>query len=267
MKGRHSGKSHAEEVWIVGASKGLGLAMARLYRQQGARVVGMSRTPCNKEDAGEFDQYTTIDLQNADNVDLTISSLYRAGASPRTIVCCAVTVRAGSILDRSESDLRSEMETNYLGFVRLSRAVALSKPRSQRVRLVAVGSTLGYIGCPSTDNYSATKAALFSYARSSRVELGPLGIDILILSPPHMTHAVDRGVDLVGPQPFEADWAAKRMIHAARRGRREYLLGASNRMIMRFGRIAPSAAQGIMNAIGRGALKRLAKPIPSLADE
>jgi short-subunit dehydrogenase len=239
-----------EEIWIVGASQGLGLAMAKLYRQKGARVIGMSRTPPKEENV--FDAYATIDLQSQDSVDQTIRSLYQANASPKTIFCCAATVHQGSILDRSEQELRSEVETNYLGFVRLSRSIALFKPKTQRARLVAVGSTLGYVGCPSTDNYSASKAALISFARSARVELEPAGIDILILSPPHMTN----GVDLVGPQPFPVEWAAKRMIAAARRGRREHLLGASNRFLLHMRRFAPEAAQGIMNAIGRGALKR-----------
>jgi NAD(P)-dependent dehydrogenase (short-subunit alcohol dehydrogenase family) len=251
-------KGQKDEVWIVGASKGLGLAMAKLYRKQGARVVGMSRTPCPEADMDAFDHYVTIDLQDEAHIDQTIRTLYQNGGLPQTIFCCAVIVHQGSILDRSEGQLRAEVETNYLGFVRLSRAIARFKQERQRVRLVAVGSTLGYVGCPSTDNYSATKAALFSYARSSRVELEPLGIEVLILSPPHMKHAADNGVDLVGPQPYRGEWAAKRMIDAARKGRREYLLGASNRFMMRLGRFAPGAAQAIMNSIGHGALKRLA---------
>jgi NAD(P)-dependent dehydrogenase (short-subunit alcohol dehydrogenase family) len=146
------------------------------------------------------------------------------------------------------------METNYLGFVRLCRSVARHKPAKQRVRVVAVGSTLGYVGCPSTDNYSATKAALISFARSARVEFAPRGIDLLILSPPHMHN----GVDLVGPQPFKVEWEAKLMVAAADRVRREYLLGASNRLMMRMGRFTPGLAQGIMNSIGAASLKRFA---------
>jgi NAD(P)-dependent dehydrogenase (short-subunit alcohol dehydrogenase family) len=254
MSHARSSARDGEEVWIIGASQGLGLAMADLYSRKGARVTGMSRTP--PKETAAFDAYVTIDLQSQDSVDRTIRSLYEAKGSPKTIFCCAATVYQGSILDRSERELRSEIETNYLGFVRLSRAIALFKPKAQRVRLVAVGSTLGYVGCPSTDNYSASKAALICFARSARVELEPAGIDISILSPPHMTNAIANGVDLIGPQPFPVEWAAKRMIAAARRGRREHLLGASNRFLLHMRKFAPETAQGIMNAIGRGALKR-----------
>ena len=241
------------EVWIVGASQGLGLAMAKVVRDQGRTVVGMSRRAA--PEPGVFDRYAAMDVRDEAVVDQVVASLYNGGAAPGVILYSAATAGQGPLMDFREADLSAEMETNYLGFVRLCRSVARHKPGTQRVRLVAIGSTLGYVGCPSTDNYSATKAALISFARSARVEFAPMGVDLLILSPPHM----DNGADLVGPQPFTVVWAAKRMVAAADRGRREYLLGASNRLMMRMGRFTPGLAQGIMNSIGRSALKRAAQ--------
>jgi NAD(P)-dependent dehydrogenase (short-subunit alcohol dehydrogenase family) len=231
--------------------------MAKVVHAQGRTVVGMSRRAA--PEAGVFDRYAAMDVRDETIVDQVIGRLYNDGAAPGVILFSAATAGQGPLMGFREADLSAEMETNYLGFVRLCRSVARHKPQDQRVRVVAVGSTLGYVGCPSTDNYSATKAALISFARSARLELAPMGIDLLILSPPHM----DNGVDLVGPQPFSVEWAAKRMVAAADRGRREYLLGASNRLMMRMGRFAPGFAQGIMNSIGRGALERAArKPQP-----
>jgi 3-oxoacyl-[acyl-carrier protein] reductase len=246
-------KVNLQEVWIVGASQGLGLAMARVVKGQGRTVVGMSRRA--SPESGVFDRYVAMDVRDETTVDQAVAALYNDGAAPGVILFSAATAGQGPLMGFREADLSAEVETNYLGFVRLCRVVARHKPAGQRVRIVAVGSTLGYVGCPSTDNYSATKAALICFARSARVEFAPMGIDLLILSPPHM----DNGADLVGPQPFTVVWAARRMVAAADRGRREYLLGASNRLMMWMGRIAPGLAQGIMNAIGRGALERAAQ--------
>jgi 3-oxoacyl-[acyl-carrier protein] reductase len=243
-------KPNLNEVWIVGASQGLGLAMAKVVRAQGRTVVGMSRRVVEAPDV--FSRYAAIDVRDETCVDQAVAQLYNDGAAPGVILFSAATARQGPLMSFREADLSAEVETNYLGFVRLCRSIARHKPTNQRVRVVAIGSTLGYVGCPSTDNYSATKAALICFARSARVEFAPLGIDLLILSPPHM----DNSVDLVGPQPFTVAWAAGRMVAAADRGRREYLLGASNRLMMRMGRYTPDLALGIMNAIGRGALDR-----------
>jgi short-subunit dehydrogenase len=121
------------------------------------------------------------------------------------------------------------------------------------VRLVATASTLGYVGCPSLDTYSASKAALISFARSARRELAGHGVSVQILSPPHM---IDGGADLVGPQPFTNAWAAPRFARAAERGSRERLLGLSNRLMLWMSRLARPLAQAIMDGIGADALRR-----------
>ncbi len=124
------------------------------------------------------------------------------------------------------------------------------------MNLVATASTLGYVGCPSLDTYSASKAALISYARSARSELAAHGITIQIISPPHMTEG---GADLIGPQAFSRRWAAPRFAHAVDRGLPERLLGFSNRAIVGLSRLARTRAQAIMNAIGANALRRGAR--------
>ena len=72
-------------------------------------------------------------------------------------------------------------ETGVLGvFSSLAPALGEVFPITFKsgVRLVATGSTLGYVGCPSLDNYSACKAALISFARSARRELAAHGITL-----------------------------------------------------------------------------------------
>ena len=110
----------------------------------------------------------------------------------------AAMLYQGPLTEEPDALLRQEIDTNYLGFVRLCQAVARHKPAGQPVRLVATASTLGYVGCPSLDSYSASKAALISFARSARSELSMRQIAIQIVSPPHM---IEGGADLIGPSP------------------------------------------------------------------
>jgi short-subunit dehydrogenase len=125
---------------------------------------------------------------------------------------------------------------------------------------VATGSTLGYVGCPSLDTYSASKAALISFARSARKELGQHGVAIQILSPPHMDNG---GADLRGPQPFSLAWSAERFVEACEGGVQERVLGASNRLVVRLSRAMPELAQWIMDGIGADALRRGARRSPA----
>jgi len=239
------------EVWIIGASRGLGLAMARLFKARGRTVVGLARRA--PDDLSPFDAFVPLDAANPEAVDDTVHQLYAARPAPDLVVYCAARVYQGPLMDQPDGALRAELDANYLGFVRLARAVASLKPAGSQVRLVATGSTLGYVGCPSLDNYSASKAALISFARSARRELAGHGVTIQILSPPHMDNG---GADLRGPQPFSLAWSAERFVRACEGGVKERVLGFSNRILLRIARLRPELAQSIMDGIGADALRR-----------
>jgi NAD(P)-dependent dehydrogenase (short-subunit alcohol dehydrogenase family) len=240
-----------KEVWIVGASQGLGLSVARQYAGRGRRVVGMSRS--SQPVDGVFNAWRQVDVTDAAAFDAAISALYAEDRAPAVVIYMAAMLYQGPLIDEPDLLLRREVDTNYLGFVRLCQAVARHKPADQSVRLVATASTLGYVGCPSLDSYSATKAALISFARSARSELSVRRIAIQVISPPHM---IEGGADLTGPQRFSQRWVAPRFVRSVDRGTPERLLGFSNRALVGMSRLARSGAQNIMNAIGTGALRR-----------
>jgi len=245
-------------VWIIGASRGLGLEMARVLSGRGRKVLGMARH--RPADASPFDAFHTVDLTDADGFESLIRKLYDDLEAPDLIIHCAARIYQGPLLDQPDAALKAEMDANYLSFVRLCQAVATHKPQGEPVRLVATGSTLAYVGCPSLDNYSATKAALLSFARSARRELAAHGIAIQMLSPPHMDNG---GADLRGPYPHSLAWSAERFVRAAEGGVKEHLLGASNRLVLLIARLSPGLAQAMMDGIGADALKRGASRIPA----
>lgn len=240
------------EVWIFGASKGLGLELARIYAAQGRTVVGLARSA--NPAGGLFDAYLQIDVSHAADIETAVRSLYAQDRRPELVIYMAATLYQGSLTDGPEQLLRREIDTNYLGFVHLCRTLAVRRAgERQKLKIVATASTLGYVGCPSLDTYSASKAALISFARSARAELRTLGMSIQIISPPHMTNG---GADLIGPQPFSVAWTARRFANATDRGGNEVILGRSNALMAAMGRFVPRLATMIMHAIGRDALRR-----------
>lgn len=241
-----------DQVWIIGASRGLGRALAREFSARGMAVVGMAREA--PADDGDFTAFERVDITDQSAFEAMVGRLLRARGAPRLIVHCAAYVAQGSLFDIGADAFRTELEANYLSFVRLCQHVAAGKSEGARTSIVAVGSTLGYVGCASLNNYSASKAALISFARSSRPELARRGIRIQIISPPHMSNAAD----LRGPQPFTVEWAARRFADAALAGTTERLLGASNRLLLLIARLSPRTAQTIMDRIGLDALHRRA---------
>lgn len=238
------------DVWIIGASRGLGHEIARQYANAGRSVVGFARSVIT--DVAPFRHVAALDVSDDVAVDATIDRTIRERGTPALVVYLASQLYQGSILTRGDDDLVREVDVTYLGFVRVARALARHKDAAHATRLVATASTLGYIGTPSLDNFSAAKAALISFARSARYELGARGIEIAIVSPPHM----ENGADLIGPQRYPMSWAAPRFAQEAAGRRSEYLLGASNRSMQAMTRYVPGLARSIMQGIGADALER-----------
>ena len=70
----------AREVWIIGASQGLGLSVAEQYAGRGHRVVGMSRSMQPVD--GLFDAWLQVDVTDAAAFDATIESFTPAAERP-----------------------------------------------------------------------------------------------------------------------------------------------------------------------------------------
>jgi len=241
-------------VWIVGASRGLGLELASVFARRGWRVVGMARHA--PVDTSTFQAFHRVDVTDADGFEARVCAAYQEGPGPALIVYVAARIYQGPLLEQPLAAAQAELDANYLGFLRLCQAVATHKPRGETVRLVATGSTVAYVGCPSLDNYSASKAALLSLVRSARTEFRSHGITTHFLSPPHMDND---SADLVGPRMFSLAWSADRFARACERGTAEYLLGASNRLVLLIARLSPRLAQWMMDRIGGNALRRGAR--------
>lgn len=248
----------AGEVWIIGASKGLGLEMSRVFAKRGWDVVGFARH--DPADSSPFAAFRRMNLLDSDALDENVRRLFAEGRTPTLIIYNAARVYQGPVLQHPHETMRAEMDANYLGFVRLCQATALFKPAGARIRIIATGSTLAYVGCPSLDNYSASKAALLSFARSARRELASHGLTLHMVSPPHMDNG---GADLVGPRQFTLAWSAEQFVRAAEGGVGERLLGRSNRLVLFMMRLSPRFAQWIMDMIGVDALKRGARRMPA----
>ncbi|WIA13744.1 hypothetical protein OEZ85_007295 [Tetradesmus obliquus] len=91
---------------------------------------------------------------------------------------------ACALLDTPLDLVQLHMETNYVGAVRMIQLVAprmMSKAR--RGLIINIGSGVGYAHMPFSGAYSASKHALHSISDILRVELAPLGIDVMLVAP------------------------------------------------------------------------------------
>lgn len=107
----------------------------------------------------------------------------------------------GSLGPFVDSDLETEtdmVETNVAAVMRLTHHVVQRLSDRRRGGLVLFGSIVVGQGTPMQANYAATKAYIRSFGEALRVELSPLGVDVLVVSP--------GGHGLCGPRRYAPHW-------------------------------------------------------------
>jgi len=164
-----------QHVIITGASKGIGLCLARLLLARGAIVSNLSRS------AGPVGQHFACDM--ADDPAHGFLAALNANGPPDILVLNAGITMPGLLSELDPQSFRDQMEVNFFAAVEITRvAIKSMQPGS---RLVFVASGAAYVGIQGHSAYCASKFALRGFAESMRGELKLKGILVSIAYPPN----------------------------------------------------------------------------------
>ena len=171
-------------ILVVGASSGFGKACADLLVRDGHKVYGTSR---RAEPAGanmdKFPVMVPMNVQQDDSVASAIEQIIRLSGRIDVVINSAGIGYAGSVEDMSMVEFKDQLETNFFGVVRVTKAV-LPHMREQGCGLfINISSIGGVIGLPFQSAYSASKFALEGFTESLRHEVKPFGIKAVLLQP------------------------------------------------------------------------------------
>ena len=190
-------------VLIVGATGGLGSALARELAAQGARLSLTGR------DAGRLtalvDEFGTALVTSvaADLVDpaapARIVDTARAAAPIDAVVFAAGVVAFGAVTDLDDDTLDELLLINVIAPVRLLRAAVPHLSRGAVV--INLSAVVADTPLPGMAAYAASKAALTAFDRAAARELRRVGVRVLDVRPPHTeTGLADRPVAGVAPR-------------------------------------------------------------------
>ena len=176
---------------VTGGSKGLGLAMARIYAEAGANIVICSR---HEDDLRAASEQITADTSAeckhfvADMADRTqVSHLARSAMVAFGHVDILVN-NAGSNVPESIDEVTDNawdriLELNLSSCMALSRGLVPHMKQRNWGRIIHIASIMGLASKEQRNSYSATKSALIGLARSMALDLGGYGITVNCLAP------------------------------------------------------------------------------------
>ena len=159
-------------VVVTGASSGIGLACARLFLEEGDRVVAQYRTQpgpveaLRREFGGDLVIPVQADLATPQGCAATVA----AHPSPEVLVHSAGIWNHGPIRELESATLETMFRTNTFSAYHLAREMACS---ARGGVMIFVGSTAGQRGEPGHSHYAGSKAALWGLVQSLAQELAP----------------------------------------------------------------------------------------------
>ena len=184
-----NGRSLAGQSAVVtGASRGIGLAIARALCGAGARVVLVARSRDALQAAavalGPTASWVTCDLANRASIDRALDGIRtQLGRAPDVLVNNAGIFLAAGFRDTSTEDFEQVVRVNVTSQFELGRAFVGEMRERGSGHLVTIGSTADRSTYPENAAYAASKFAVRGLHESLREELRGSGVRVTLVSP------------------------------------------------------------------------------------
>lgn len=174
-----------QTVLVTGGSSGIGLAAARAYAREGARVVITGRDEPAlaraRAELGESSIALRNDAGSVDEARRLAATLQSQGITLDAVFINAGVARFAPLPDVTESLWDDTFSANVKGpYFQIQALAPLLRPGAA---IVINGSINAHIGMPNSSVYAASKAALISLARTLSAELLPRDVRINVVSP------------------------------------------------------------------------------------
>lgn len=190
---------------ITGASAGIGLATARRFAAEGARVALVARSSDKievlaRELRGEGLEAlpVTADMRSRDSVNRMVERVHDHYKRLDILINNAGQAAAGMVADMSMEDFQKIIELNVYGPVYAIQAAVPKMREGGGGLIINVSSMVSKMQIPALGAYAATKAALNLISNTARVELASDNIRVITVYP-RMT-ATDFGKNSLGSQ-------------------------------------------------------------------
>ncbi|WP_328537735.1 SDR family oxidoreductase [Streptomyces sp. NBC_00344] len=167
-------------VFVTGASRGIGAAIASELTNRGYRVVGTARTTKPDVDGVSFVQ---CDVRDPESVSTAVDQARDIVGEIDIVVNCAGIMNDGPLLTQTHNGIQDVLDTNLSGSINVVRETVSDMMANKWGRLVFVSSIVALWGSPGQVNYAASKSGLIGVARSLSWELGRAGITSNVVLP------------------------------------------------------------------------------------
>ncbi len=264
-------------VLITGGSRGLGLALARVFAEEGAHLALLARDENELERAArelraKGTQVLTLpcDVRERQEVENAVQETVAHFGSLDVLVNNAGVIQAGPFAHMQEDDFRDALEVHLWGALYTVLAALPHLERMQKGtggRIVNISSIGGKVAVPHLLPYAVSKFALVGLSEGLRAELAQAGVKVTTVCPGLLRTGSYPNVRLKGQHAQELAWfavgdslplltmsapkAARKIVEACRRGKAQQLLTLPAKGAVLANALLPEVTAKLLSATNR----------------
>ena len=179
-------------VIVTGASRGLGLGIARKLAGREYRVIAVARKETNQlaSAMAHADQlfpgslrFASFDLSDIEHIGAFVKDLHKEFGAFYGLVNNAGISFDGALPLMPNSQIEKVVRLNTLSPIVLTKYVVRYMMADGGGRIVNVASIMGFTGYKGLAVYGATKASLLGFTRSLAREVGTMGVNVNSVAP------------------------------------------------------------------------------------
>jgi len=246
---------------------GIGEAIAKLFAENGARVVLLSRDSARAEAARArigFPEQTmalACDVRHREEIDRVIGLTLHHFQRIDIWVNNAGRGILASLQGLSTADLREVFETNLFGTIEAMKAVVPIMKQQGGGAIINISSVAGHIPLPFHSIYSGTKFAMNAIGKAARIELARAGINVLTGCPGYVR--TDFGANAIKGEDYKdvrpksvrgitAERVARATLQGYLRGKREVVVPWFMHPVIKLYQLFPGAVEWGMRRTLKG---------------
>lgn len=201
-------------IWILGASSGIGAALAKELSARGAILALSARREDKLQELAQTlngDQHIVVsaDVAKPDSLKTAQADILKTFPRIDSALFMAAIYSPHDGKKKALSFIHDMLNVNLGGAFNVIDTIQPQFEKQGQGQLVLCASVAGYRGLPTGQPYCATKAALINLGESLKVDWAPKNIDVKIICPGFVKTPLTDKNDFPMPMIIEAEQAAR----------------------------------------------------------
>lgn len=261
-------KMNKGKIWITGASSGIGEAIAMQLAMEGNALILSGRREAALQEVArrcieigaQSAEILAFDLANKQDYKPLVKDLWNSKGPIASIYHCG-GVSQRSLVSEGDSSLDERiMQINYFSAAGISKAILPLMKSNGGGQFIAISSLTGKFGFPYRSAYAASKHALHGFFESLYLEEWKNNIHVTIACPGRVRTDISKNALTAGggqhgqmdpgqEKGISAEKCASRIIEAAKKRKKEVIIGKADVLMVCFKRYFPPLFYAIAKRI------------------